>query len=136
MRMRKKVIYLGIGIVILGIILVLMGIFVISDTGLFLMSGNYGAVSNILLIRSIMNWLGIILSIGGAIVIIAGVTLDEQVHTEVTKVNPIIQPIEDFHAVRKEAQQQKTGNVSYCFQCGAELEGSPNYCDGCGMKLR
>jgi uncharacterized membrane protein len=134
MRMRKKVIYLGAGIVILGIILVLMGIFMMSDTGLFFMSGNYETINNILLIRSIMNWLGIILSISGAIVIIVGVSLDEPAHTEESKVNPIIQPTEEYHAVRKEAQQ--SGKISYCFQCRAKLEGSPNYCYGCGTKLR
>jgi uncharacterized membrane protein len=135
MRMRKKVIYLGASIIIFGIVLVLMGIFVMSDTGLFLMSGNYGAINNILLIKTIMNWLGIILSISGAVIIIAGVTLDEQVQTASSKSNPINHPVEEFHTMRKEEQQQ-TAKTSYCFQCGAELEGSPSYCYGCGTKLR
>lgn len=114
--MRKKVAYLGIGFVVLGIILVLMGIFVMSDSGLWVLSGNFETIRDIFLIRSIMNWLGIFFSISGAIVIIIGVALDEQVI--------------DIKS------QQMTDMNSYCYECGVKLEGTPEHCYACGTKLR
>ena len=133
--MRKKIVYLGIGFVILGIILVFMGLFVMSDSGLLILSGNYEAFSFLVAVRSIMNWAGIFLSIGGAIAIIYGVYLDEQGQSNTAHINPIYQQKEGYRAAEIEPRSQ-INKTTYCFQCGAELEGTPNYCNGCGTKLR
>ena len=133
--MRKKVIYLGIGVIILGIILVLMGIFVMSDSGFFVLSRDYETLSNILLLRSIMNWLGIILSISGAVTFIVGIYLDEPSQIFKPEVNLIKQQKEDYHPIEKESGQP-INKIGFCFQCGAELGAASKYCYECGTKLR
>ncbi len=134
--MRKKVVYLGVGVIILGIILVIMGIFVLSDSGSLVLSRDYETLSNILLLRSIMNWLGIILSISGAVTIIVGVYFDEPSPiNKPDEVNSIKQQKEDFHPVKKESGQP-INKIGFCFQCGAELGAASKYCYECGTKLR
>jgi hypothetical protein len=133
--MRRKVIYLGIGLVILGIVFLITSIFILTETGMFLFSGNLEAFYAILQIRSLMNWLGIILSIGGAVTIIAGVYLDEQVQIGAVPTNPRNQLKPEIHIIEKEPHQQKD-NIKYCYHCGTELDGSPKYCYDCGTKLR
>jgi len=123
--MRKKVVYLGVSFVILGIILVVMGFFMLSDLR------NFESYETILLVRSIMNWLGITFSIGGAVTIIIGVCLDEQL--QVRKVDSTNQQLEEKKVVGVEIQQQ-SDKTNYCLQCGAKLEVNQNYCSGCGTK--
>jgi hypothetical protein len=131
--MRKKVIYLGVGFVILGLIFLITGIFILSDSSLFL-TGNYNAISTVFQIRSFMNWLGIIFSIGGAVAIIIGVYLDEEVQFKTAKMDHSIQPKEENY-IRKETSEQ-AGKINFCFHCGVQLEGTPKYCYDCGTELR
>lgn len=128
--MQKRITYLGIGFTVLGLVLVFLSSVVVSEAAYYILNGSFSSLDALLKLKSLMMWSGILFSVGGAVTIIYGVSIDDQ--------PPSTKRIQGMTREQKPVIPLKTAKEKnpFCFNCGIELEGKPVFCYQCGIKLR